>query len=413
MVFHPYRFTDEMREFYWSPHYHFINCGFINPKLVKAVHEKTGLIFTTHRTFTNKSEVIRVLAYLFSHTGVKKIGKRNMDAIRYWGQCQNSKFKTERVLTNCTDVYQNVNEIVHDLVMIDEKNQLQQFRQGLDSYTEQTQQTKKTTKFVKAQFQTCKIQPDADEDVNIRELSWGKVRTATEADLRHVLTATAPKKLEIPHYIELTRQSKDNPAKSEKCQNDEQYPEPLELSTVYGYVLVKAIYERTTVKGANSEKCQIEKRHVFYIDPGTRNICGICGRKYQRIIPELNVDVSTLLEYIDEVNGTIRVDDIQSWMYYDYYIHGQKGLPYWKDGIQHIEDGVLVHNEHADKQPDTAYMLQDIMIMDSKIEAKTKELIANSSGGRYRPSRAELKEKAREIVVNKAQEEIAKQQETL
>lgn len=86
-VFHPFRYDDEDdndiidREYKktpdkakFSPHFHIVGFGFIDPEKTKEIYARTGWIITALRTgdrsITKPKEVTAVLSYVKSHAGV-------------------------------------------------------------------------------------------------------------------------------------------------------------------------------------------------------------------------------------------------------------------------------------------------------------------------------------------------------
>ena len=64
LIFHPYRQDDDNKLWRWSPHFHIIGYGWINP-----VYKETGWIVRNHRVRNNLGATAY---YQLSHAGVKE-----------------------------------------------------------------------------------------------------------------------------------------------------------------------------------------------------------------------------------------------------------------------------------------------------------------------------------------------------
>ena len=123
---HPYRFGDNLEYAKLSPHFHNIITGWLEPELVKKITrgEKDGKRDYSKfkgwnimgiRTLEDRKDCYNLTKYLLSHAGVyeKQVGKRSSEqGYSFFGECQNRKFKVERVLKNSVTGYEQLNEIL-------------------------------------------------------------------------------------------------------------------------------------------------------------------------------------------------------------------------------------------------------------------------------------------------------------
>ena len=87
MIFHPFRFNKESREWYYSPHFHIVGFGWI--KDTKELYNKEGWIVKNKGV---REYVFGTVHYLLSHCGIKK---RNHSLV-WFGDLSYSKLKMEK-----------------------------------------------------------------------------------------------------------------------------------------------------------------------------------------------------------------------------------------------------------------------------------------------------------------------------
>ena len=439
LVYHPYRFTAQLQRYYFSPHYHFISLGWTEPEKIKKAYETTGYVFRTLRTMQTDRELIVLLKYLLSHSGVKKILTRNIDSVRYYGLCQNRYFRTQTVFSNDSNAHTDISDYTHDIIFPGEQHDLAEkkaeVQRGLDTYTEtsETPKKKRTLKFKAATIQAGIL----DEGLtDITKTQWSNiVRTTSKEELDILLSTYLHKKRDnMPEWIEECKEwyqrkntpnIQDNPAIAEKCHHDniqtyedidtvlaeepdtdDEYPPyycPLDRTETRAVAILSVEYD------VYSEKCHIDqttKYHVLLYDPSESALCQLCKARLKRIIPrnkEKNLEMYVNLDLA--VLGSI--DD---WRYYDYNFDGLKGIPYWVSGetVQY-EDGTQQPNRHYHIQPDTQQMYQDNTIYESKVLAKMKEIEANWSNPYDAPDKKEL----RKIALERLDEEMKRERPDL
>ena len=129
IVFHPFRQDgvnddDDLPEEYtptgtnsgdklkarFSPHFHFVGFGFIDPQKVKEIYARTGWIIKALRTgkksITKPEEVTAVLSYIKSHAGIRTINplhpEKQPPTMVWWGELGprlHGKVATLRIFT--------------------------------------------------------------------------------------------------------------------------------------------------------------------------------------------------------------------------------------------------------------------------------------------------------------------------
>ena len=445
LVFHPYRFSKKLASFYWSPHYHFISCGWSESIKIKETYEKTGYVYRTLRIMRSDKELTVLIKYLLSHSGLKKIRTRNIDSVRYYGLAQNRYFKSATIFSNDLNVHTSISDITHNIIFPQKTDTnvdtAIQPAQGLDSHIEPKEKPKKK----ELRFQECKIQAvDLPEDgINVSELNWSNVITTNDKDkidecIRNLLPAerTEPEWLDrAREYRERHPYTKANAPNAEKCpmpdthdtdgicgmdedalfageQTEDEYQEPCpiecmtdkDLDKTRAVIIIQAKY------ALYSEKCLVGekmKRYLFFIDPSVDSLCLLCLSRLRRVLPQnLKDDMSYLLK----LKANTQVLTERDWRYYDYNFDGLEGIPYWtleQPDEPSYETGELIPNEFVDIQSQDMQILQDLEIYDSRISAKEKEVKARWSGGF--PSREEI----HAIAMNELKIEIEKQQQKI
>ena len=125
-ITHPYRFGEGLEYAYLSPHFHNIVTGWLEPELVKKISKGEidgnknyskfrGWNIIGIRTLDDRKDCYNLAKYLLSHASVyeKKVGKRSSEqGYSFFGECQNRKFKVERVLKNSVTGYEQLQSIL-------------------------------------------------------------------------------------------------------------------------------------------------------------------------------------------------------------------------------------------------------------------------------------------------------------
>ena len=109
MVYHPFRFTPNLRKAYFSPHYHFIISGYTEPEAVIQFHKKTKCAYVAFGAFSDQGRLFHTLRYLLSHCGILQ----DKHAVKYFGLCHNTKFKLSEILSNAVDSVEELHDILN------------------------------------------------------------------------------------------------------------------------------------------------------------------------------------------------------------------------------------------------------------------------------------------------------------
>ena len=88
VVFHPYRFDERTRKFYWSPQFHVVGFGYIKGR-VGPVYRKYGWV-TVYLGV--RRSVFQTFVYLLSHAGIKK----GVHTVTWIGEISYSKLHIEK-----------------------------------------------------------------------------------------------------------------------------------------------------------------------------------------------------------------------------------------------------------------------------------------------------------------------------
>ena len=115
MIDHPYRFNEERDSAHFSPHFHFIITGWLDPGFVKELYELTGIFFKGKKSLKQPKNVFGYAHYLLGHSAVylKPKDKRSPEhSVRYFGEYANSKFKTDNVYKYSKTGYDQIGEVL-------------------------------------------------------------------------------------------------------------------------------------------------------------------------------------------------------------------------------------------------------------------------------------------------------------
>ncbi len=105
--FHPFKFDDKIREFYYAPHFHLVGFGYMQG--IREAFSKYGwlILFLGVR-----KSVFQTVSYLMSHCGIKK----GSHSVTWIGRLSYSKLKIKKEppLTNCPVCGEKFVVIYHD-----------------------------------------------------------------------------------------------------------------------------------------------------------------------------------------------------------------------------------------------------------------------------------------------------------
>jgi len=107
IIFHPFRFRNKTREFYYAPHFHIVGFGQIR-RITEAFSRYGWFI----KYLGVRKSVFQTVSYLMSHCGIKK----GSHTVTWVGTLSYSKLKIEKEpsLTNCPVCGRKFVEIYHD-----------------------------------------------------------------------------------------------------------------------------------------------------------------------------------------------------------------------------------------------------------------------------------------------------------
>ena len=313
-ITHPWRFTAGLAKSYWAPHLHFIAMGYIDHKAYKAkyagqiaagkmaadpitqMHQKTGDVYRSVRTFSDVGSVQVLAAYLLSHAGAAP----GQQFYRYLGALSNTKFKTEAVLSNSSALKYDLGRFCSELVT-------------------------DTAGFV--QVQTVSTGAEFASELDVAKMQPGKMRTVSPENLPGLLLELAK-----PAQSEL----EDNPA--------------IAKSTALKFALL-AVWPQDKYR----DKYGI-KYCVLALDPDMENLCPGCHYELKVILPQ-NGLLDRPPDPESEPNQCHILAAPERYDYYDPRDYLYKGRPYfvameleqqYEDGIPHAHP--LVEHLPADAQ---------------------------------------------------------------
>ncbi len=302
-ILHPYRFTKDLENAYLSPHFHNIVTGWIDGGIVKQIHEQTGWVVRQVSVLETEHEAYSLSAYLLSHAGIyeKEVGSRSSEhSISYFGECQNSKFKVEEVLSSSSTGFQQIDKILFS-------------------------KKEKTIKGIDYKLQTVHythsiIEGSVKDSINEHHVEDGNMQSLTQAMRQYI----------IPHI--------DNPALSQS----EQLKEPfkfLQMRFDYG----------------KSASCIVQSEYITIIlDSSIDELCPECSLKLRTLVP--NDWSPQQAERFKEVvfpmlqeDSLIALDDDCGLQYLSRETLTGLGMPYFKlDGMMDYETGIYSKPECID-----------------------------------------------------------------
>ncbi len=283
---HPYRFTEKLESARFSPHLHFIVTGWIDGNKVKEIYEKTGWIVTNVSTIDTRKDCYSLSKYLLSHSAVfmKQEGKRSAEhGVRYFGECNNRKFKVESVLKHSITGNEQIDDVIyHRASLMKKKN-------GIEEYIP-LQKVSYTHSII---GETIK-----DVENNYFE-HYGTVHGLAEI----LRTYIKPE----------TDFARDNPAIS---QNDLVSMEFFQMRFDYGH-------SRHTI---------VQSEYVnIILNPDLEKLCPECSIKMETIIPNeerWTEDQAKFLVDLPE-NTTVPIDDVRQYDYLKNVGFNMLGYPYF------------------------------------------------------------------------------------
>jgi len=94
VIFHPFKFRDKIRQFYYAPHFHLVGFGYMQG--ISDAFSKYGWFI---KFLGVRNSVFQTISYLMSHCGIKK----HYHTVTWIGRLSYSKLKIEKEppLTHC------------------------------------------------------------------------------------------------------------------------------------------------------------------------------------------------------------------------------------------------------------------------------------------------------------------------
>ncbi len=361
---HPYRFESGLIKAEYEPHFHFIMYGWTNGDVIRKIEAKTGWVIKNKRTIESRYDCYNVAKYILSHAAVylKSDARRSAEhSIRYFGDCQNSKFKTESVLKYSKTGYDQIDQLVsslsNDLMKKDSKTKL------YDAYKLKTVQyshfklksgfayRKKT---INSKVQTVQISCDSP--------------TSEDYTFNVECNGVNELKRTLSEYVKPTIQLKDNPAISQ----DESFEQDEESDLVKA---IKAYQKAFHPEELTSQVADLDDSNIvndglvleflqlkcnyfcgstvqsvdvcIILDPDKNCLCPECTVKMRLLAPKVRdksqVHYTKIKEFVsshpDKQTMFSEGEEI-----FDYYADVKmcfSGLPYYDlDGSVMIDDGV-------------------------------------------------------------------------
>ena len=107
VIFHPFRFDNKIRKFYYAPHFHLVGFGYMQG-IVQAFSKYGWFI----KFLGVRESVFQTVSYLMSHSGIKK----GNHTVTWLGRLSYSKLRLEKEppLTHCPVCGQKFVVIYHD-----------------------------------------------------------------------------------------------------------------------------------------------------------------------------------------------------------------------------------------------------------------------------------------------------------
>ena len=322
MVYHPFRFHEGLTEPYFSPHYHFILTGWTTPEGVIQFHKKTGgITYTAFGSFGDTKRLFNSIRYVLSHCGIYQ----EKHAVRYFGLCHNTKFKTANIHSNACNSIDEISSYVEAMVDLNLKN----VKSDLPGT------------FKKSTLQSLKVQEVIFENLTVSDIEKRRVIDVgtDEANLKTKLSELCLDESILQYGVV---NDLDNAPKTKS--------DVVERSADVQCVLVSAVHNIDKMKFSlktNSyykEKCCTKSTvFVIIVNDSTVDLCSICNFKMKKLIPVVDsVDISKIFLVEPELDGNSplkigEVPDNQSFLangsdfrYLD-FTDMRDGIPYFDE----------------------------------------------------------------------------------
>ena len=307
-IAHPYRFTDDLKSAYFSPHYHQIVTGWIDGDIVKRIHEEYGWVVKQISNFDSDKQCYNVVKYLLSHEASYQkdpLSRSSEQSYSWFGECQNRKFKVESVLKYSEDGYDQLNKIFQKKITKTIKGKDYGLRFIISDYYQIVESIKNSIgSFEQYENKT------ADELTKI----YGKYITPKQQDLSVI----------------------DNPAITQS--------EPFEF-----------IQMRLDYADSRGDIVQSEYLNII-LNRNLKNLCPECTLNMRTIVPDSSFrfhkeDFEIIWNALDKDGKTMKVDSLHG--FEDLSItNTMKGMPYVKtDGSWEVDTGVYDLPEKLDYLP--------------------------------------------------------------
>lgn len=361
MVDHPYRFSKGLESARLSPHFHLIITGWLEPKKIKEIYEKTGWIISIVSNMDTEQDCYNLCKYLLSHSAVylKEEGKRSAEhSVRYFGECHNKKFKVESVLKHSLTGNDQIDDIIYPRKEIEIKKQTYKLQKVSYTHSVMDKNFSDTTNKYYEEF----------VDGNVLKLA---------KSLRKFIK---PMK-NLP---------KDNPAfpQSDVLEMEKQGMEFLQMRFDYGhshYDIVQSVYIN------------------IILDPNLDEICPECSLKMQTLAPpdrgwsdEQAKKIASLIKEMPE-GIAVPIDDVEQFDYLRNVGFKLTGIPYFDyDGNLQYDTGIYARPKCIESLNPKLYwsIIRNIDTQEAKYQFKIEN-------GRC-PTSEELQEIIRPVKFNKA-----------
>ncbi len=324
VVYHPFRFSKNIKRVRFSPHLHILGFGYTDKDEISVLYQKTGLFVKSINTFNDSKTAFTTVRYLLSHTGVSE----NKHRIKYFGQAGNNKFSTSTILAKSTSSIDYISYHVSSWRML-------------------RHQSRGMSEDVPLQHVSLSLASYQDES-NIKSLR------EIDSDSFDLSTCTindvAKRIYEMIHHI-------DNPAKAKSTTfNDEQQQTPphqfLHVRRAYSIEKSKTIYRYETL--------------IISFDES--QICPICSRKLRLIEPIDRGETNVVDLPLDEIVSV----DCEIYRYVENFSDPRGQMYFDEDGVMCYDDGVPISGPYHELLPDSVKLIHDKMIHRCKVKASIR-----------------------------------------
>lgn len=332
IIDHAYRFNEEKTQAVFSPHYHSIITGWVDGKKVKEVYEKTGLIIKVGKPLGSVMNVRNYTRYVLSHASVymTPVGKRSSEhSIRYFGECQNRKFKVDSVLKYSNTGYDQISDIM--------KNKQEKIKK-VDG-------RRVALQLQKVSYTFSTIDDEIKQVVHKPFLEYceGKTGQITKSFNEYVKP-----------YCALDDTLKDNPAMCE--------------SEPFSFLQMRFDY------GNSPYDIVVSEYHSIVLDTNLDELCPECSQKLQVAVPiDRDGAGSNLFQIAELVKSlpldiTVPVDNLASMFIY------RRDQPISHKGIEYFDsEGMLQYDDGIYQKPDCLSKLNPGLYYDIETEVSIQE----------------------------------------